>query len=223
MSAYTRLVVLAPKGLPLSELVPKLQAAFDGGPIDAVVLPLPQTDERARINYAKAVAEIVQNRQSVLLLEDDVDIIPRSGADGIHASNPKGLDLALDRDPKHERMMGVGGIRTRHEAMEIAEAGADYVMFGEPRPDGYIPPLETTLDAAGWWAELFNTPGIGFVAEIGDVGAMASTGIEFVALGNSVFDYPDGPSMAIRSAHELISHAPAPPWAEQDNPGRKGR
>lgn len=223
MSDYTRLVLITPKAVPLNELVPKLQAAFEGGPIDAVILPLSEADDRARINYAKSVAEIVQANGAALVVNGDFDIVVRSGADGIHISKPQDLDLVLDRDPKHERMIGVGGVRTRHEAMEVAEAGADYVMFGEPRPDGYVPPLDTTLDAAGWWAELFNTPGIGFVSQIGEVGMMASTGIEFVALGSAVFDHPEGPALAVKMVHDQIAHAPAPPWAEGDSAGRKGR
>lgn len=224
MSAYTRLVLLAPKGMQLSELVPKLQAAFEGGSIDAVILPCAaDSDNRALINYAKTIAVLVQAKQSVLLLDGGLEIAPRAGVDGVHINNPKELEMALDRDPKHERMIGVGGIRTRHEAMEVAEAGADYVMFGEPRADGFIPPLEQTLDAAGWWAELFNTPGIGFVSKIGEVGMMAETGIEFVALGSAVFDHPEGPTMAMRMAHDQIAHAPLPPWAEPQSGGRKDR
>ena len=33
---------------------------------------------------------------------------------------------------KPERIAGCGGLATRHDAMLAAEAGADYVMFGEP-------------------------------------------------------------------------------------------
>lgn len=223
MSDYTRLVLIAPKGLPLNELVPKLRAAFEGGPIDAVILPLPDLDDRAKVNYAKSVAELVQSNQSALLLDGEFDIVARSGADGIHIARPQDLDAVLDRDPKHERMIGVGGIKTRHDAMEVAEEGTDYVMFGEPRPDGYVPPLDATMDAAGWWAELFNTPGIGFVDKIGEVGMMASTGIEFVALGRAVFDHPEGPDMAVRMVHDLITHAPAPPWVDAEGHSRKGR
>lgn len=221
MAAYTRLVLLAPAGVPISELLPKLQAAFAGGPVDAVILSIGPGDDRARINYAKSVAELVQSQNSVVLIDGASEIVARAGADGVHLSSPKDLDSALDRDPQHERMIGVGGVRSRHEAMEIAEAGADYVMFGEPRPDGYVPPLEKTLDFTAWWAELFNTPGIGFASKIGEVGMIASTGIEFVALGSAVFDHPEGPTMAVRMAHDQIAHAPVPPWAEATFGGSK--
>ena len=225
MSNDTRLVLLVPKGLAVDDLVQKLRAAFAGGPIDAVILPLPDVDDRAKINYAKAAAEIVQSHGAALVVDGEFEIVARAGADGVHIATPQGLEAAIDRDPKHERMIGVGGIRTRHEAMEVAEAGADYVMFGEPRPDGYVPPFDQTLDAAGWWAELFNTPGIGFVAEIGEVGMMASSGIEFVALGSAVFDYAEGPTLAVQMVHDQIANAPAPEWAQDQGKGkgRKGR
>jgi len=223
MSDYTRLVLVAPKGLPVSELVEKLRAAFEGGPIDAVILSLTDADERAQINYAKSVAELVQSNGAALVVHGEFDIVVRSGADGIHISKLQELDAVMDRDPKHERMIGVGGIKTRHEAMEAAEAGADYVMFGEPRPDGYVPPLDATMDAAGWWAELFNTPGIGFVDKIGEVGMMASTGIEFVALGSAIFDHPEGPTLAMKMAHDQIAHAPPPPWSDDAKKSSKSR
>lgn len=223
MSDYTRLVLMVPTGVALSDLVQKLRAAFDGGPIDAVILPLPDLDDRAKVNFAKSVAEIVQANGAALVVDGEFEIVARSGADGIHVNGLSNLEKALDRDPKHERMIGVGGVRTRHEAMEAAEAGADYVLFGEPRPDGYIPPLETALDAAGWWAELFNTPGIGFVSKIGEVGMMAATGIEFVAVGNAVFDHPEGVTLAVKMALDQIAHAAPPPWADSDGKARKSR
>lgn len=223
MSDYTRLVLLAPHGLSLESLVAKMRAALDGGPVDAVILALPDLDDRAKINYAKAIAEIVQPQGAALVIDGEFETVMRSGADGIHIRTPQGLDAILDRDPKHERMIGVGGMRTRHEAMEAAEAGADYILFGEPRPDGFIPPFDETLDAAAWWAELFNTPGIAFAGQIGDVGRLAATGIEFIGLGSAVFDHPDGPASAVKLALEQIADAPAPAFAEDQAKGRKGR
>ena len=41
------------------------------------------------------------------------------------------FDGALEQ-LKPERIAGAGGLATRHDAMLAAEAGADYVMFGEP-------------------------------------------------------------------------------------------
>jgi thiamine-phosphate pyrophosphorylase len=94
--------------------------------------------------------------------------------------------------------------------MEAAEAGCDYVMFGEPREDGSMPPFPAVLERVQWWAELFETPCIAFAPTLDEVGPLAATGCEFVALGDAVFKHPDGPAEAVRQAHAAIAAAPVP-------------
>ena len=51
--------------------------------------------------------------------------------------------------------------------MSLGEAGADYLLFGEPRPDGSLPSLESVVERAAWWAEIFETPCVAYRAEPG--------------------------------------------------------
>ena len=44
------------------------------------------------------------------------------------------------------RIAGVGGLATRHDSMVAGEAGADYVLFGEPAADGTRPSLEAIAE-----------------------------------------------------------------------------
>ena len=57
----------------------------------------------------------------------------RAGADGAHLTGIEAFAAALGA-LKPDRIAGAGGLRSRHDAMLAAEAGADYVMFGEPAP-----------------------------------------------------------------------------------------
>jgi thiamine-phosphate pyrophosphorylase len=61
------------------------------------------------------------------------------------------------------------------------------VMFGEPRADGSLPPLEQVLERCRWWAEVFNIPCIGYAPDAAAVAPLAATGVEFVALGPWAF------------------------------------
>jgi len=72
--------------------------------------------------------------------------------------------------------------------MDAGEAGVDYVMFGEPRPDGSLPPLTAVLERAGWWAEIFETPCVAYVPDAESIAALVETGAEFVALGAWAFE-----------------------------------
>ena len=74
-----------------------------------------------------------QAHDTALLLAGWSTIAARAGADGVHvAGGADAVDRRL-RAFKPERIVGVGAIRSRHDAMSLAETGVDYVMFGEPR------------------------------------------------------------------------------------------
>ncbi len=70
--------------------------------------------------------------------------------------------------------------------MTAGEFG-DYVMFGEPAPDGYVPPLGNVIDRCGWWAELFETPCVAYAPSLDAVTALAETGADFIATGDWLF------------------------------------
>jgi thiamine-phosphate pyrophosphorylase len=123
----------------------------------------------------------------------------RGGADGLHAGSADDW-VGLRGQLRDGRILGVGGLKTRDEAMRAGEAGVDYLMFGEPRPDGYLPPFDEILDRAEWWAEIFETPCVVFAPTLDDVASAAETGTEFVALGDAVWMHPAGAAAAVRAA-----------------------
>ena len=55
------------------------------------------------------------------------------------------------------------------------QPGPIATLFGEPRPDGYVPPLLTTLDQTRWWAEIFNVPCVAYAARLDDICERYST------------------------------------------------
>ena len=70
------------------------------------------------------------------------------GVDGAHVTGA-GEALAEALASLHpERIVGAGGLRSRDDAMTAGEVGADYVMFGEPRRDGFVPPLAEKRSSA---------------------------------------------------------------------------
>jgi thiamine-phosphate pyrophosphorylase len=141
-----------------------------------------------------------------LMIENDVRLAPRIGADGVHVAGA-GAELEAAIESLHpDRIVGAGTLRLRDEAMTAGEAGADYVMFGEPRLDGYIPPLDEALERVGWWAEIFETPCVGFAASLEAAAALAAAGADFVALEAAIWSAPS-PEEAARHAARLLSAA----------------
>ena len=174
-----------------------LAAALDTGDVATVLLRLADSDERTLVNRAKAIAAVVQPRDIALLVDGRADIAIRAGADGAHLTGIAALTAALGA-LKPDRIAGSGGLRSRHDPMLAAEAGADYAMFGEPDHSGNRPAFDTVLERIAWWAELFQLPCIGYAANLDEVGALAQAGADFIALGDWI--WTDAPADSVEAA-----------------------
>jgi thiamine-phosphate pyrophosphorylase len=165
-----------------------LDAALGAARIDSVHLRLAISDEHDAQRFIQALGPVVQDRGAALIIDPPADWreVARWGADGVHVGDPDPLKEALQA-LKPDRIVGVGGLRSKDAAMEAGEAGVDYVMFGEPRADGTVPPAGQVIDRCQWWAEVFTTPCIGYAAGSDMVRPLAATGAEFVALGEWLF------------------------------------
>jgi thiamine-phosphate pyrophosphorylase len=173
--------------------------AMSGADVAAVLLRLVEADERSLINLVKKIAPSVQNRDAALLLAGRDDIVARAGADGAHLGNVEALRDAVPR-LKPKNIAGVGGLLSRHDAMTAGEAGADYVMFGDPDEAGNRAPFDAIVDRVGWWAEVFEVPCVAYAARLDEIDALAAAGADFVAVGGTVFDDPRGLRAALAEA-----------------------
>jgi thiamine-phosphate pyrophosphorylase len=165
----------------------RLMQAFAGGDVAAVLLRLAPGDERSLTERVKALAPPVQAQNVALVVEASAQVASRGGADGVHVTEGVEAIAEARSSLRQERIIGVGGLRSRHDAMDAGEAGVDYVMFGEPRPDGSLPPLPAVIERASWWAEIFETPCIAYAPDAESVPALVETGAEFLALGEWLF------------------------------------
>ncbi|HRJ69717.1 MAG TPA: thiamine phosphate synthase [Beijerinckiaceae bacterium] len=182
-----------------------LDTALAAAPFAAVILRAAGGDD-GLLRAAKALAPIIRKRDAAVLLDHPADmrVVARSGADGAHvAFGAPALAEAADL-LKPNRMVGVGGLRSKHDAMEAGEADVDYVLFGEPRPDGSLPEPERVIERAQWWAEIFNLPCVVYARDLASIPDLAETGAEFLALGPWVFEAGD-PAATVREARRLAS------------------
>lgn len=178
---------------------PRLQAALAALRPASVLLRFGEGDERSLINRLKALAPVAQEAGVAALLEGPANVAVRGGADGAHMGAPALLPEARET-LRGERILGAGGLSSRHDAMEAGEIGVDYVMFGEPRPDGSLMPFSALLDRASWWAQLFETPCVAYAPTPESVEKLAWTRAEFIALGPWCFEDPEAAAETVRRA-----------------------
>jgi thiamine-phosphate pyrophosphorylase len=193
---------------PLIAGLPGMLAAAD---IAAVLVRLKPTDQRTMISRIKALAPAVQDGGAALLLDGHVELVARAGADGAHLTGIEAMEESLP-SLKPDRIAGVGGLATRHDSMAAGEAGADYVLFGEPEANGQRPSAEAIAERLQWWAELFEPPCVGFAASREEACEFAAAGADFVLVGDFIWADSRGPAAALTEVEQAIRqiHAAIP-------------
>ena len=193
MSAKPRLYLLTPPlgGDDLPAFAPRFGAALAAGDVACALLRLKPGAEGKRI--VTRLLEIASGHDTALLIEDP-RLAARLGADGVHVSAQEVAEAV--ESANGERIVGAGGLALRDDAMSAAEAGADYVMFGEP--DSGLS-AEAKLERVAWWGEIFETPCVAYAETLDEVAPLAQAGADFVALGAAVFEAED-PAQAVLTA-----------------------
>ena len=189
-----------------SALLASLPGLLAKADVAAVLVRLKPTDQRTMISRVKALAPAIQDSGAALLLEGNVELVARAGADGAHLTGIAALEEALPT-LKPDRIAGVGGLTTRHDSMAAGEAGADYVLFGEPDAKGQRPSAEAIAERLQWWAELFEPPCVGFAASCEEAGEFAAAGADFVLVGGFIWNDQRGAAAALIDAEQAIRQA----------------
>ena len=189
-----------------SSLVKSLPGLLAAADVAAVLLRLKPTDQRSMISRVKTLAPAIQGSGAALLLDGHVELVARAGADGAHVTGIEAMEDALP-SLKPDRIIGVGGLTTRHDSMAAGEAGADYVLFGEPDAKGQRPSIEAIAERLQWWAELFEPPCVGFATSREEAHEFAAAGADFVLVGDFIWADPRGAAAALADVRQGVEQA----------------
>jgi thiamine-phosphate pyrophosphorylase len=191
-----RLYLATPVVDDAAALAAKLPEVLASADVAAVLLRLTESDPRTLLGRIKTLALVVQTAGTALLLAGHADLVARGGADGAHLTGLEAMQEALP-GLKPDRIVGCGGLHTRHDAMVAGEAGVDYVLFGEPDARGERPSAEAVRERLNWWAELFEPPCVGYAASRDEARAFAAAGADFVLVADMIWSDQAGPAAAL--------------------------
>lgn len=198
-----QLYLITPDNPHLEQFPRLLMSVLSGPEVSALLVRRGKLDDAAYAGLAERLVQIGQAAGAAVLIEDDVDLARRLGADGVHVTTggPKAISAAVSA-LKPEGIVGVGNVRSRHDAMSFGELDVDYVMFG---------PLGGTADPqaaelAQWWAETFEIPAI-LSDPTAEPGSLGATDAEFIALSDCIWSSPD--AAAALTAFDKASKAKA--------------
>ena len=138
--------------------------------------------------------ELTMARDVALLIENDAARAERIGADGVHIPADAALYGKTREHLGQRAIIGVGCNESRHDAMLLAELGADYVAFGAaPALTGRE--REEPAGLIAWWSEIFVVPCVAWNVETREEAAqLARLGADFVALSPDIWLADDAPS-----------------------------
>lgn len=162
-----------------------LVAAIDAAPIASALLR-PAPGIVLEPDTARALISAAQKKGVAMLLGTDAAEAAKLGADGVHVPWSGDIVRAFKtlRQAAPSAIVGADAGRSRHEAMELGEAGADYIAFGiPPHVEDREKAGRRQLDLIQWWSELFEVPCVALDVPGPDAAqSLAAAGADFVAI-----------------------------------------
>jgi len=128
--------------------------------------------------------EAARRQTLAVLIENDARLAKAFDAHGLHLRADSQALAEARRALGGEKSIGASCILSRHQAMTMAEEGADYVAFGEfGLPDA--PGSVETAEMIQWWHDLFEIPCVAWARESyeeADLRDVIHAGADYLAL-----------------------------------------
>ena len=187
----------------------RLERALDAGAgiITAFQFRVKGVDQHEAARLAEPLQAICAAREVAFVVNDDVALAKRLGADGVHLGQDDGDPREAREELGREAQIGVTCHASKHLAMEAGEAGADYVAFGaffaSKTKQSEHRPVPEILE---WWSALFEIPCVaigGITPE--NCAPLIAAGADFLAVSGAVWNGDE--VAAVKAFAEQIAKA----------------
>ncbi len=207
----TRLCLVTPPVVDPATFPAVLQAALAAGDV-ATLFVTGDGSAASTQRIAEVLIPVAQSAGTAGIVLNDTRLLGRAGADGVHIDTGM-ADLASTMERfRGKKIVGAGGLRSRHDAMQAGEREPDYLFFGKLDGDTADTIFPKALDLAQWWSGLFEIPAV-VMGGHSTASALeaAEAGIEFIALRTAIWEHPEGPAAAVAEANRILA-GEIPAW-----------
>ena len=198
--SYCRLFLATPVDSSADALLPVLGGAIKGGDIASLLIR--HNDKSVLTDVANLLTGPAQAADIAVIIDRDVELAGRCGADGVQV----GSDIEDYKKARQilgdDKIVGADCGFSRHRAMDLAEAGADYVGFGWS--DG-----ATGDDQVGvWWAKTFEVPCV-ITTGLDEAGAGIAIGqlVDFIRPEDGMWRDAQAAMSSVKTYNKLIEDA----------------
>jgi len=190
----------------------QIYLAVPAGSTDSILAALLETGQIAALllygedgapaaDAARACVPVAHGHGVPLIIADSPSEAATVGADGVHIpANEERYALA-----RHmlgtDAIIGAGCATSRHDALVLAEQGADYVAFG---PEPWRGEGEQAPELVKWWQEVCEPPVVGWHrGDWDDAAELIAAGADFIGVSALVWEAED-PAAALGKLKRMI-------------------
>lgn len=185
-----QLYLITPVGAVASTVGPLLADVMDRFPVACLRIPgAGSEDDLGRL--ADLAREIAHARDVAVVIENHVQLALRHGLDGVHLTDAARTVRYARKELGADAIVGAFCGTSRHDGMNAAEAGADYVSFGPCGQTALGHGNHVEMDLFQWWSDMIEVPVVAEGALTpGLIGQLAPVS-DFIALGPEIWSEPD--------------------------------
>lgn len=185
----------------------RLEEALAAAPVAAFQFRVKGVEQHEAARLAEPLQAICAAHDTAFIVNDDVALAKRLGADGLHLGQDDGDPREARRILGADAQIGVTCHGSRHLAMEAGDAGADYVAFGAFHPTT-TKAVEHMADPEilTWWQSMFELPCVAIGGITPDnARALIDAGADFIAVSGAVWSHPEGAAAAVKQFDALLA------------------
>ncbi|WDA12536.1 thiamine phosphate synthase [Paracoccus marcusii] len=190
MTDAPQLYLMTPAGAQASSLAPMLAEVMDRvAPACLRIRGGAEEDELGRL--ADMAREIAHARDVAVVIDDHVKLVLRHGLDGVHLNDGAKAVRYARKELGDDAIVGAFCGTSRHEGMNAAEAGADYVAFGPVSDSALYRGDPVELELFQWWSEMIEVPVVAEGAITRELITQLTPITDFIALGPEIWTQED--------------------------------
>lgn len=190
MTDTAQLYLMTPAGAQTSSLGPLLERIMDRFPPACLrIRGGAEEDELARL--ADLAREIAHGRDVAVVIDDHVQLALRHGLDGVHLTDGARSVRYARKELGADAIIGAFCGSSRHDGMNAAEAGVDYVSLGPVGDSVLGRGSPVPLELFEWWSEMIEVPVVAEGALDRDLIDALSSLSDFIAIGPEIWGQDD--------------------------------
>jgi len=153
-----QIYLITPPAFDLAPFAERLKSVLDAHDIACIRLTLAAKDEDALARAADGLREVAHARDVAIVVENHVLLANRHGLDGVHLTDTRKNIRKLREEMGADAIIGAYCGTTRHDGMNAAEAGADYVAFGPIGASSLGDGQSVDFEIFEWWSAMIEVP-----------------------------------------------------------------